>query len=338
MTGNRMTAAVDPQAFIRVEEVSRSFGAHGGGLEGVSLHFRKGEVVFLTGPSGAGKTTLLKLLYAEEKPTSGDILIEGRSLVRLDPASAPYLRRNIGIVFQDFKLLARRTVADNVVLPLEVQGMGRAEARVRVARILDRVGLDHAADRLPGTLSAGEQQRVAVARALVHRPSLVLADEPTGNVDEELRDVLLDLMVGLAQQDGATVIVATHDRGLVEARGYREVRLRMGRVVEDRPAIDARVEAARPMEAPQDEVVIDPRRLLRREFVDRRAEIEAALQLAHQISDDGISAIVEGAPDSSESRRGAPRVARAKTTLATDAPKRTRTPKKNARRAANDVP
>lgn len=221
--------------FLRFESVRRAYGNHATALEDITLDVTKGEIVFLTGPSGAGKTTLMKMLWAEGRPDSGDVYVEGRSLRRLAAESVPFLRRNIGIIFQDFRLLQRRTVADNVALPLEVLGLPAARIRPRVLEMLARVGLTGLGRRLPGQLSAGEQQRVAVARALVHRPSLVLADEPTGNVDHELRDILMDLLVELAVAEGATVLIATHDRELVQVRGFREVRLHGGRIVEDRP-------------------------------------------------------------------------------------------------------
>lgn len=221
--------------FLRFEHVHRAYGPGATALEDVDLEVGKGEIVFLTGPSGAGKTTVLKMLWAEERPDRGDVLIEGRSLRRLAPDSVPFLRRNIGIVFQDFRLLARRTVADNVALALEVLGTPTGQIRPRVLEMLARVGLTGLGSRLPGHISAGEQQRVAVARALVHRPTLVLADEPTGNLDHELRDILMDLLVELARAEGATVLIATHDRELVQTRGFREIRLHGGRIVEDRP-------------------------------------------------------------------------------------------------------
>ena len=222
---------------IRLEHVTvRHPRAARPALDDVSLEFQAGEFAFVTGPSGAGKSTLLRLLYVAERPESGEVSIEDRSLVRLHPRSVPFLRRNLGIIFQDFKLLPRRTVAANVALALEVCGQPRAVVRHKVERILRRVGLDGFEDRLPGSLSAGEQQRAAIARALVNEPSVVLADEPTGNLDEALSGEIVDLLAELARERRTTVLVATHDTVQVGSRGFRIVRLRDGKVERDEPA------------------------------------------------------------------------------------------------------
>lgn len=222
---------------IRLDDVSRRYpGASRPALDGVSLEIQRGEFVFVTGPSGAGKSTLLKLLYAAERPDSGDVLVEGKSVVRLHPRSVPFLRRNLGIVFQDFKLLPRRTVFDNVALALEVCGQPRSVIQHKVERILQRVGLEGFGKRLPGSLSAGEQQRAAIARALVNEPSIILADEPTGNLDEELSKQIVSLLAELAQEKQAAVLMATHDSIQVALRGFRRIRLEAGKVVADAPA------------------------------------------------------------------------------------------------------
>lgn len=222
---------------IRLDSVTRQYaGAARPALDGVSLSFDAGEFVFITGASGAGKSTLLRLLYAAERPDVGDVFIEDRSIARLHPSSIPYLRRNLGIVFQDFKLLPRRTVFDNVALALEVCGQPRAVIQHKVLRLLGRVGLDGLEGRLPGSLSAGEQQRAAIARALVNEPAIVLADEPTGNLDVNLSAEILDLLAEMAREKRATVLVATHDVVQVAARGVREIRLAEGAVIADLPA------------------------------------------------------------------------------------------------------
>ena len=222
---------------IRLDDVSRHYpGASRPALDGVSLEIQRGEFVFVTGPSGAGKSTLLKLLYAAERPDSGDVLLEGKSVVRLHPRSVPFLRRNLGIVFQDFKLLPRRTVFDNVALALEVCGQPRSVIQHKVERILQRVGLEGFGKRLPGSLSAGEQQRAAIARALVNEPSIILADEPTGNLDEELSKQIVSLLAELAQEKQAAVLMATHDSIQVALRGFRRIRLEAGKIVADAPA------------------------------------------------------------------------------------------------------
>jgi cell division transport system ATP-binding protein len=222
---------------IRIENVTRHYsdGARPA-LDDVSLEFKQGEFVFVTGPSGAGKSTLLKLLYAAEFPDQGDVLIHGKSVVRLHPSSIPYLRRNLGVIFQDFKLLSRRSVFDNIALALEVCGQPRSVIQHKVARILKRVGLEGLENRLPGALSAGEQQRAAIARALVNEPSIVLADEPTGNLDEALSNEIIDLLAELARERRSTVIVATHDNLSVATRGFRHIRVIDGKVVSDTAA------------------------------------------------------------------------------------------------------
>jgi len=219
---------------IRFQNVTKHYGRTGMALEKVSLSFEQGEFAFITGRSGAGKTTLLKLLYAAEHPTHGDVLIEGRSVARLHPSSVPWLRRNMGIVVQDFRLLPRRSILDNVALPLEVCGVRRSEINARVNEALARVGLEGMSKRRPGELSGGEQQRVAIARAVVNRPSIILADEPTGNLDQYLSSDIIDLLVGICTDQGATVLVATHDQEQVARHSFREVQLFGGRVKSDR--------------------------------------------------------------------------------------------------------
>lgn len=199
-------------------------------LVDVNLEIAKGEFVFLTGPSGAGKTTLLKLLFREDVPTRGQIMIGGRSIVRLKPSEVPYLRRKLGIVFQDFRLLEDRTVAENVAFALEVMGYGAKDIRQRVARVLDLVGLTSRAHCFPHQLSGGEQQRCAIARAMVNGPQVVLADEPTGNLDFGTAMEIVNLFKEINCR-GATVIMATHNREIVNALRKRVIYLHNGRVV-----------------------------------------------------------------------------------------------------------
>ncbi len=217
---------------IRTYHVSKSYSAGSFALRDVSLEFRKGEFVFLTGPSGAGKTTLLRLLFAAVQPSEGQIVVLGRNIVRLGHSAIPSLRRRIGVVFQDFKLLPRRTIEENVALALDVVGMPRRHARARVFAILKQLGLQHRRYHHPLSLSGGEQQRVAIARALVNEPEILLADEPTGNLDPDLTVEIMDLIASAATR-GTTVLVATHELGLVGRYGKRTLRLEAGRVVED---------------------------------------------------------------------------------------------------------
>jgi cell division transport system ATP-binding protein len=198
----------------------------------VSLNIDKGEFVFLTGPSGAGKTTLLRLVFAAEKPTKGQILVSGHNIAKLKPRQVPYLRRKVGVVFQDFKLIASRTVSENVAYALHVVGLPESEIRRRVYQVLKGVGLFHKANVLPPKLSGGEQQRVAIARALVNEPLLLLADEPTGNLDEEITKEVMSLLEQ-ANARGTTVIVATHDRALIDRYKKRVIHLKKGGVVSD---------------------------------------------------------------------------------------------------------
>ena len=223
---------------IEFNDVTFRYGNHGVALEGVDLRFGPGEFAFITGPSGAGKSTLLKLLYAAERPTVGDVTIEGKSVGRLHPRSVPFLRRNLGVIFQDYKLLPRRTVLENISLPLEVCGLKRAVVKTKAEEALRKVGLARAGGRLPGELSGGEQQRAAIARAIANTPSIVLADEPTGNLDESLSHEIFELLVGLKTSEGVTVLAATHDLAEVARWPFRHITLRDGRVEEDRAAPD----------------------------------------------------------------------------------------------------
>ena len=186
----------------------------------------------MTGPSGAGKTSLLKLIFGAERPSEGQIVVLGRNIGRLGESAVPPLRRKIGVVFQDFKLLPRRTIEENVALALQVTGTPPRETRARVFAILKQLGLQHRRYHHPLSLSGGEQQRVAIARALVNEPEILLADEPTGNLDPELTVEIMDLIASTALR-GTTVVVATHELEIVRRYGKRAVRLEDGRIVED---------------------------------------------------------------------------------------------------------
>jgi len=217
---------------IQMFHVTKRYGREAPALADVNLSVARGEFVFLTGPSGAGKTTLLRLIFCAEKVSSGQLLVTGRNIARIKEADVPCLRRKIGVVFQDFKLLAGRTVRDNVALALDVVGAPRWTAHRRVEAMLKQVGLAHKIDSYPPRLSGGEQQRVAIARALVNDPAILLADEPTGNLDHKLTLEIMDLLVDFSAR-GTTVLVATHDQTLLERYQKRTVALEGGRVVSD---------------------------------------------------------------------------------------------------------
>ena len=198
-------------------------------LKSVTFSVEAGELAFVTGRSGAGKSTLLKLIAAIERPTSGSVIVNGQNVGALTRAAVPYLRRNIGLVFQDQKLLYDRSVLDNVMLPLAFSGLPPKEAARRARAALDKVGLLAREKANPIQLSGGEQQRLAIARAVVNRPGILIGDEPTANLDAESAAVILDVFVGF-NQVGVTVLIATHDQGLVGRLGRRVLRLEEGRI------------------------------------------------------------------------------------------------------------
>ncbi len=196
-------------------------------LKNISFAINTGEMVFITGHSGAGKSTLLKLMAAIERPTGGSVVINGQNLGALRPRAIPFLRRNFGLIFQDHKLLFDRNVFDNVMLPLNIRGFERREAQRRVRAALDKVGLLAREKAYPVTLSGGEQQRLCIARAIVHRPAILLADEPTGNLDAAYASDLGDLFKSF-NQVGVTVVIATHDENLSERLKPRTIVLKQG--------------------------------------------------------------------------------------------------------------
>ena len=214
---------------IRFENVRKRYPAGREALRGVSLRLEKGEMAFLTGPSGAGKSTLLKLVALIERPTRGTVLVAGQNTARVPRRRIPQFRRQIGIVFQDHKLLHDRTVFDNVALPLMISSLRRRELRGRVRAALDQVGLLRYESQFPLSLSSGEQQRVGIARAVASRPRLVIADEPTGNLDPGLSQEIMRLF-GRFNDVGTTVLIATHDLELISRMGYRRLSLAAGRM------------------------------------------------------------------------------------------------------------
>ena len=217
---------------IRFDKVTKTYKGSLPALRDVSLEIQKGEFVFLVGSSGSGKTTFLKLVLREEVPDAGEVHVAGRDIGQLTAWKVPYLRRNLGCVFQDFRLLPNKTVAENVAFALEVIGRPKAMVASQVAQVLELVGLGQKGSRMPDELSGGEQQRVAVARAFVNRPLVLLADEPTGNLDPATSQGIMKLLDRI-NRTGTTVVMATHDVGIVDAMRRRVVELDRGFVVRD---------------------------------------------------------------------------------------------------------
>jgi cell division transport system ATP-binding protein len=217
---------------IRLEGVTKTYKGSVTALRDVQVDIAKGEFVFLVGPSGSGKSTFLRLLLREERPDSGRVLVAGRDVNRLAPWKIPYVRRNIGCVFQDFKLLPNKNVYENVAFALEVIGRPRHVIEAQVPQVLDLVGLAKKAEHRPDELSGGEQQRVSIARAFVNRPLILLADEPTGNLDPATSVGIMRLLDRI-NRTGTTIVMATHDEGIVNAMRRRVVELDRGSVVRD---------------------------------------------------------------------------------------------------------
>ena len=218
---------------IALSSVSKRYPGGHEALNGISLDIGSGEMVFITGHSGAGKSTLLKLIAAIERPTAGSVVVNGQNVGTLRARGIPYLRRNFGLVFQDHKLLFDRSVFDNVMLPLEITGFDRREGVRRARAALDKVGLLNREKARPITLSGGEQQRLCIARAIVHRPSILLADEPTGNLDTRTGEEIMDLISALNRDQGITVLMVTHEPDMA-AHARRVIRFVDGRIDSDR--------------------------------------------------------------------------------------------------------
>ena len=217
---------------IEFRHVSKDYPPESAALKDITLSIDKGEFVFLTGPSGAGKTTLLRLLFRDEEVSAGQISLNGQDIGRLNSRGVARLRRQIGLVFQEFKLLPRLSALENVSLAAEVIGVPRKESHNRARRLLSELGLEKNYHTRPLALSGGEQQRVAIARALINEPTLVLADEPTGNLDSEIADETMRLFVKIRER-GTTLIIASHDLHLIKRYGTRIIYLREGRIADD---------------------------------------------------------------------------------------------------------
>lgn len=217
---------------IRFEQVAKRYPNGHVGLHELSFSVRRGEFLFVTGHSGAGKSTLLRLLLVMERPSGGRIILAGQELTQIRNAKIPFLRRQIGVVFQNHQLLSDRSVFDNVALPLQILGMYRDEVEKQVMLALERVSLKEKAQQLPGDLSTGQQQRVGIARAIVHRPPLLLADEPTGNLDPRLAAEIMAVFEDINRL-GTTVLIASHDLALIARMRHRMLTLQRGRLIGD---------------------------------------------------------------------------------------------------------
>lgn len=222
---------MNTEEVIEFKHVYKTYGADQPCLRDISFNIQKGDFVFLIGPSGAGKTTLFKMIAAYEKSTSGDIHVLGNDLSRLKRGQIPFLRRKIGFVLQNFKLLKDRTVFENIELPLVILKMAKAERTKKVQAMLENVGLLELKDQFPDFLSGGEQQRVAIARALIHDPEIVVADEPTGNLDPALSESIMNLFYRFSKS-GITFLIATHDYRLIDAAKSRVLKIEKGHLNE----------------------------------------------------------------------------------------------------------
>lgn len=222
----------DENVVIEFENVSKQYSANIEAVHDVSFNINVGEFISLVGPSGAGKSTLIKLLTCEEPPTGGKILVAGRNISELKKKELPFFRRKVGVIFQDFKLLPKKTVYENVAFALEVCGISDEEIKEKVPKIIDLVGLTRRAFSFTEELSGGEKQRVSIARALVHNPKLLIADEPTGNLDPVSTWEIIELLFKINKQ-GTIVLLATHDKDVVDALQRRVIAMKDGKIVSD---------------------------------------------------------------------------------------------------------
>ena len=218
---------------IRFIDVHKEYDNGTKALKGVSVRIDDGEFVFLVGPSGSGKSTLIKLITAEIAPTEGRVMVNGFNLANITPRQVPQMRRTLGVIFQDFRLIEKKSVYDNLAFAMRAIGASNRELRRRIPYVLQLVGLDQKADRYPGQLSGGEQQRVAIARALVNNPSMIIADEPTGNLDPQ-RSLEIMMLLERINELGTTMLVVTHEQNLVNRFDKRVVTIENGRIISDK--------------------------------------------------------------------------------------------------------
>ncbi|MCD8211733.1 MAG: cell division ATP-binding protein FtsE [Oscillospiraceae bacterium] len=217
---------------VRLNKIQMQYRGGSLALDNVDLRIGDGEFVFLVGPSGSGKTTIIKLITAEISPTGGRIMVNGYDLNKIRPGKIPRMRRTLGVVFQDFRLIEKKTVIENLVFAMRVIGASSKEMKSRIPYVLDLVGLSEMGDRLPSQLSGGEQQRVSIARALVNNPRMIIADEPTGNLDPQLSLEIMMLLEKINEL-GTTMLVVTHEDGLVDQFSKRVVKIDEGRIISD---------------------------------------------------------------------------------------------------------
>lgn len=217
---------------IRLKDVEKTYENGTEALQGISFTIEDGEFVFLVGPSGSGKSTIIKLLTGEVIPTAGRVMVNGFSMSRISDRQIPYMRRTIGVIFQDFRLIPKKTVFDNLSLAMRAVGATPRDIRTRIPYVLELVGLEKKADQYPGELSGGEQQRVAIARALVNNPSMIIADEPTGNLDPQ-RSLEIMMLLERINELGTTLLVVTHEKSLVNRFSKRVVAIENGRIISD---------------------------------------------------------------------------------------------------------
>jgi len=287
---------------IRFENVTKVYDGGVVALKDVDLDINKGEFVFLVGPSGSGKSTLIRLMMREEAPTNGDIWVAGKHASVLPGWKIPHLRRSIGTVFQDFKLLPSKTVYENVAFAMEVTGKSRSAINGQVPQVLKLVGLSEMADRLPRRLSGGEQQRVSVARAFVNRPLILLADEPTGNLDPATSVGIMRILDRI-NRTGTTVVMATHDHAIVDAMRRRVVQLERGRILRDESRGVYETALAEPVELPADVIIGESSAAVA--DIETTVEAERTTMVASdETSDTASSADTGGADEGSATEPG----------------------------------